>query len=372
MRLAPPSVSTVIDFRRSLPPAPPDLHRHVHQALDHLAATADLGQLMHQSVPRGSESDRCAGSQLLQPRLRRAIEPARLIVTNGTQSAILLLLRRLVGANGVLVAERLSYGPLRALAEVAGVHVLGLDIDDHGILPSSFEAACRAVKPAALYCNPTVQNPTTATMPIERRIAIAEIARRYGVIVVEDEALGRLHVEAPPPIAMLAPDLTWYVMGTTKCLAHGLRLAYLVAPSADAADEMLAPVEHLSYWHPAPLASAMVAHWVDRGVAQQITQSIARECAAREQIAREVLGGCSLASKPGSMHVWLELPASIAPRDFMAFAEQRNVLLRASDLFAVDDGHAPQGVRLSLSTPNTIAEVRRGLGIIKELFADLA
>ena len=142
--------------------------------------------------------------------------------------------------------------------QIAGVRLHGLDIDADGIVPESFEAACRSLRPRALYCNPTVQNPTTAIMPAERRAAIADIARRYDVSIIEDDALGRLHLDAPKPIATLAPERTWYVMTTTKCLSHGLRLAYLVAPSSGAASRVIGPVEHLSYWHPAPLLAAMV------------------------------------------------------------------------------------------------------------------
>jgi DNA-binding transcriptional MocR family regulator len=357
--------TSIIDFRRSLPPVPADLHAHLSRAFAAVAGESDLGRLMHQSIPRGAENDRVAGARLLEPRFKRAIEPARLIITNGTQSAILLLLRGLVGSDGLLVAERLSYGPLRVLADVAGVRVQGVDIDADGIVPASFETTCRAAKPKVLYCNPTVQNPTTAIMPLERRIAIAEIARRYGVAIIEDEALGRLHPDAPMPIASFAPDVTWYVMSTTKCLTHGLRLAYLVAPSADAADEIIGPVEQLSYWHPAPLLSAMVTRCVDSGIADHISQSIARECTARECAAREILAGFEMRSKPGSMHIWLQLPAQWTGRELMNAAEGHGVLLRAADLFAVDDRPAPNAVRVSLSTPDTIADVRRGLEVLR-------
>ena len=145
----------------------------------------------------------------MEPRFEQRLDRSRLIVTNGTQNAMLMLLRRLVGQDGLVVAERLSYGPLRILAEAAGVRLLGLDIDDDGIVPDAFEAACRADAPRALYCNPTVQNPTTAIMPESRRIAIAGIARRHGVAIIEDDALGLLHPGAPLPIAALAPDVTW-------------------------------------------------------------------------------------------------------------------------------------------------------------------
>jgi DNA-binding transcriptional MocR family regulator len=357
----------LIDFSRSLPPVAPSLHAGLTQAFAAIAAASDLGARLHQSIARGTDEERAAGGRFVASRFGRVVEAPRVILANGTQSAIQLLLRSIVGPGGTLAAERLSYGPLRLLADLAGVRLVGLDIDGQGLIPAAFEAACRAGAPAALYCNPTVQNPTTAVMPLERRIAIAEIARRYGVVIVEDEALGRLHEEAPKPIASFAPDLTWYVMSTTKCLAHGLRLAYVVAPSADAADRMLAPIEHLSYWHPSPLAAALVTWLVTTGTADVITGEIARECAARERVAREMLAETALRSQPGSMHVWVDLPSAHDARRVARDAEQQGLRLRSFDRFLVDDRPSLNGLRLSLSAPASIDELARGLERLRPL-----
>jgi DNA-binding transcriptional MocR family regulator len=361
----------LVDFRRSLPPVPSSLHVHVRSAFGAIADSVDLGRLMHQSVPRGADEDRIAGAQFLAARFKEPIAPSRVVVTNGTQSAIQILLRRLIGTDGVLVAERLSYGPLRMLAELAGVRAVGLDIDADGIVPASFEDACRTLKPKALYCNPTVQNPTTAIMPEDRRIAIAEIARHHGVAIIEDDALGRLHLDAARPIAVLAPDITWYVMTTTKCLAHGLRLAYMVTPTAGRVDQVLEPIEHLSFWHPAPLLASTVTCWIHSGAADEISSSIHRECVAREGAAREILSDFDVQYKCGSMHIWLALPERCSGREFAHAMERRGVLLRSSELFAVDDQPTPNCVRLSLSTPDDIEDVRRGLHAVRSALTAL-
>jgi DNA-binding transcriptional MocR family regulator len=358
-----------IDFRRSLPPLLPSLHSHMVAAMAVLTYGNDLGMLNHESIPGGAEADREAGARFLAPRLGQGIPATRLIITNGTQSAILLLLRGLVRRGGLLVAERLSYGPLPLLAQLAGVRLQGLDIDADGIIPESFEAVCRSAKPEALYCNPTVQNPTTALMPERRRIALAAIARQYGVAIIEDDALGRLHPQAPKPIASWAPDITWYVMGTTKCLTHGLRLAYLVVPSASDAERVIGPVQHLSYWHPAPLLSALATRLIDSGAADSVCRELMKECFAREAAAREVLSDFGLHSKPGSMHVWLDLPQEWTGNAFVQSAQAQGVLLRPAGKFAVDDQPTPNSVRLSLSTPAAVSDVRRGLEIVGAMLA---
>ncbi|MET0498024.1 MAG: PLP-dependent aminotransferase family protein [Steroidobacteraceae bacterium] len=356
-----------IDFRRSLPPYIPELDSYLSAALDELSGRPNLGLLLRQSTARGSEEDRAAGAELLGSRFGPPPDSSRIIITNGTQNALLILLRMLVGTKGLLLAERLSYGALTALARLADVQLQGIDIDADGIVPDAFEAACRNSRPGALYCNPTVHNPTTSVMPEDRRRAIADIARKYGVAIIEDDALGRLHPDSPPPIAALAPDITWYVMTMTKCLSQGLRIAYLLTPDAPLAQRSLVPVEHLSCWHASPLSVAIVSQWMKNGAAAHISARITEECIARERLATQILANQEVRSASGSMHIWIDLPATLRRGDLLAAAEKQGVLLRPSELFAVDEQPVPNALRLSLSPPASRAAVARGLHTLQEL-----
>jgi DNA-binding transcriptional MocR family regulator len=57
-----------------------------------------------------------------------------------------------------------------------------------GIDPAALGEACGRERPEAVYCVPTIHNPTTATMSAKRREAIAEVARRFGIAIIEDDA----------------------------------------------------------------------------------------------------------------------------------------------------------------------------------------
>lgn len=358
------SAKAIVDFTRSIPPMPAIFPAKVSRALADLAADPLLGLLARTAVAAGSDPDRDAGAIWLKRRFRHEIASDRLFVTNGTQSAVMLLLEGLVGRDGLLLAEQLSWGTVREIARRAHVRLKGLPIDEDGIIPEAFEAACKAERPSALYCNPTDQNPTTAIMPVERRVAIAEIARRYGVPIIEDDAIGSLHTDAPCPIAALAPDLVWYVMGLTKCIAHGMRLAYIVGPSAADLERVLGPARRLSYWAPNPLTTAMVSRWIMDGTADEICAAIRHESHARERLARQILDGSDLVSKPGAMHVWLRLGASRDRHEFADELKRRGVLVRPAELFAVDDTSVPNAVRLSLSSPLDRGDMERGLRIV--------
>ncbi|MBN9167782.1 MAG: hypothetical protein J0I07_43025, partial [Myxococcales bacterium] len=79
---------------------------------------------------------------------------------------------------------------IRSLAAQTSLRLRGLTMDRQGILPDAFDAACRDLRPKALYLNPPLQNPLTLTVPESRRREIAAIAARHGVPVIEDDAYG--------------------------------------------------------------------------------------------------------------------------------------------------------------------------------------
>src|SRR5262249_40517421 len=151
--------------------------------------------------------------------------------------------------------------------------------------------------------------------------------------------------DTPQPLATLAPEICWYVMSTTKCLSHGLRLAYVAAPSTTAAATMLESADQLSFWVPTPLVTAIMTSWVENGVADLISADIARECVKRQSVATQTLEGYDVRAPRGSMHIWLTLPTGCQAGEFAGLAQKSGVLLRPASHFSVDDRALPESVR---------------------------
>ncbi|TAI64222.1 aminotransferase class I/II-fold pyridoxal phosphate-dependent enzyme [Bradyrhizobium sp. Leo170] len=89
-------------------------------------------------------------------------------------------------------------------------------MDEHGVVPTALDAACRRHAPKAVYLVPTIHNPTTATMPLSRREEVAEILRRNDVLLLEDDAYGPLEPDAVP-LASLIPERTYFMASLSKC-----------------------------------------------------------------------------------------------------------------------------------------------------------
>lgn len=82
--------------------------------------------------------------------------------------------------------ENLVYPNLKAIASKINIKLRGLKCD--GPIPSSFEAHCQTGNISALYINPTIKNPTTLTIPLRRREALANVALQYNIPIIEDDA----------------------------------------------------------------------------------------------------------------------------------------------------------------------------------------
>lgn len=350
-----------VDLTRTLPPQPGEVASSLTDALRSLIDDGDAPRLLRAAAPGGSATDREAGAAWLGRRIGHAVDPSRVILTNGTQMAFRLLARHRVDGDGVVLTEALTWGVLVPLAAHLGVRLVPVDIDEEGMVPEALAEACRREPAALIYCNPTHHNPTTATMSTGRRSALADVARAHGVPIFEDDAVGALHPDGPPAIASIAPDITWYAMGLTKCLAQGLRAGYLVAPSAADGASLRSTVDRLSHWVTHPIAAAILRHLITTGRADTITAAIRAEGIARQHLAARLLTGFTFRAADDALHLWLQVPGGATSTEFSRAAAAGGVLVRPAEQFAVDPSTAPAYVRVSLGSPVERADVELGL-----------
>lgn len=364
------SISEPLDLTRTTPPMPKTIGRDLERAFNDLAKSEDYSLLLRQHRSGGFDTDRVAGASWLSPRFKRAIHPSRVIVTNGAQNALFLTLTRAVGHGGLLLTEPLTYHNIIKHAKVLGIRVATVLADGIGALPEAFEAACKREQPRALFLMPTLQNPTAGIMPIERRRELIDIARRNSVMIVEDDVYGMLPRDAPPPIAALAPELTWYASGLAKTIATGLRVGYIVAPTEEEATALAAPFKLMSTWFVSPLSAVIAERWINDGTAVGILDAIRDETTIRQGIVARILKGADYQTHPQAIHIWLRLPNHWTKRAYVAAAKSAGVIIYPSDNFSVSLDAAPEAVRLCIGRPVHRETVERAFSILAELLFD--
>jgi DNA-binding transcriptional MocR family regulator len=358
----------IVDLRRAAPPGVAALGHELQRALRDLHQAGELTALLQFNRFSGTADDRAMGAQWVGRRLGTRPPPERMIVTNGTQNALLLVMRTLLAPNDLLLAEAMTYPQLRSVAELSGIRLRGVPIDQDGVVPDAFEQICKEARPKAFYCVPTLHNPTTAVLPLERRKAIVEIARRYDVTIVEDDAQGLLLREAPPPLASIAPESVWYVLGLAKCISMGMRVGYAVAPTSELRERLLQKFGTMSMWFAAPLHAVLAASWIRDGGAHRIYDAICKDMTARHKVVAMALAGTGAETKPGALHVWLPMPAQWSVLDFVAIAQENGVLVRPGTAFALSAMEPrAHGVRICLGDAKTLDELEAGLATLARL-----
>ncbi|MGW3954863.1 aminotransferase-like domain-containing protein [Streptomyces sp. NPDC004752] len=317
---------------------------------------------------RGSDRDRAAGAAFTGQRLGTTPAPERVVVANGTQSILTHLLSRLVPRGGVLAVEDLTYPTIRTFVSALGIDLAPVSMDGEGIDPDAFEHICRTRRPAALYTMPTLQNPTTVTMSVERRRAIADVCRRHGVSVIEDDIYSLLPTNAPLPLSAYLPELSWYVLGTAKSIAAGLKVAYVVAPDEESAKARFWPGVRSTYWMVAPINGAVASRLVEDGGATAIIDAVRDETRARHELVAAALPGIDYRTSPETLHVWVPVPAGRTAEDIAAAALAAGASIGTSGTFYVGADSAPEAVRFGVGAPPDRAALERGLTAIRHAF----
>lgn len=366
--LVPGTPGGVIDMSMNMPPRFEDeqLRARMWREIAALEHTGGLELLLRYQEPGGTRVDRNAGASWLSGRLG-TVPLERLLICPGAQGALLALLGALAEPGDCVCAEALTYpGLLSALAHLR-LRPVGVPMDGQGLLPAAFGEICREHRPKVLYCNPTLHNPTTATMPLERRKTLIEIARAHGVAVIEDDAYGALPRTPIPPLASLGPDVVYHVAGLAKCLAPALRIAYLVLPEGRPVSRIAGALRATAAMA-SPLTAAIATRWIESGTATAVLEAIRTEAAARRMIAQAVLPAEFAHIGTDGFHLWLELPAGWSRAEFVARLRTVGIGAVGSDAFAISA--PPEAVRLGLGIPASGQELSAALARVAALLTE--
>lgn len=356
--------SGLVDMSMNLPPRfqNASLTRRIWETVRDLEDQG-LDLLMRYQEPGGIMEDRMIATSWLSRRLPDAA-PDRVLVAAGAQGALNAVLSVLTEPGDTVCAEQLTYPGFRSVASHLKLKLVPLEMDEHGLLPQAFERACRNGKPKALYCMPTLHNPTTRTMPLARRRELVELARAHDVPVIEDDAYSALVPDAPPPLAALAPDIVYHVASLSKCLSPALRVAYIAVPEGRSL--RLASAIRASASMVSALTSAVASRWIENGLADAVRDEIIRESAERRQVLNATLHKDAEISS-GGFHVWMHVPEPWTRGELVSRLRSVGVAVVASDAFAVSS--PPEAIRIGLGAPETLEEVKRSMAVLADLLS---
>jgi DNA-binding transcriptional MocR family regulator len=285
-------------------------------------------------------------------------------LTNGATAGMTVALMSAAPVGTTVATEAIGHHTLVPLANYLGFTLQGLPIDGDGLIPEALDAACRDSEVRAVFVQPSVINPTATLMSAARREAIAEVARRHDLAIIENDVLGPLVEHRAPPVTAFAPERSFYITSFSKITVPGLRIGYVVAP-----DRFVAAVanRHLvSNWMATPIVAEIASKWVADGTAMELVRWQRDAIAKRHAIAVEMLEGVGMRAHKDSLHLWLELPAGWTEESFVAQARLRGVAVAPGSSFRISEAPWHPAVRISLGS-TTEAELQHGLGTVATL-----
>ncbi|RQZ60468.1 PLP-dependent aminotransferase family protein [Burkholderia cepacia] len=320
---------------------------YIRAALGELAQSSSLPDMLDYTPDGGHPLHRQAGAMWMQ----HSGFPARteqVLLTAGAQHGLWVAVNALTKPGDLVCCESLCYPGVASVVLSLGRRIRGVRQDQEGMEPDSLREICREERPALVICIATCQNPTTAVMPENRRREIAQIARDFDFLLLDDDLYGFLAPTPIPPLATFAPERTIYLTSLSKSVASTIRLGYMHCPPEWLA-RMTASVR-TSVWMVSPLAAQIATHLITSGQAAEMAHNQCQEARARQIMVRELLGQFEYKAQPTSFHIWLKLPLRWSSGEhFAVLARSHQLMISGGDTFSVNrDEQGRQWIRVAV------------------------
>jgi DNA-binding transcriptional MocR family regulator len=303
------------------------------------------------------------------------VAPEQLIVTTGSQQALDLLGKTMIGPGDKVIVEGPTFLATIQCFRLYGAQLISAPVDGNGVDTDKLEQLIAEHKPKMVYLIPTFGNPSGAMLSLERRKRVLELAVKYQTLIVEDDPYGDLYFGEAPPPSMLA--LSPQVPGSRELLAHcgslskvlspGLRVGWMIAPP-----ELLAKAtmcKQFSDAHTSTFAQATAAQYLKAGRMPATLANVRKVYAERAQamgdaLRRDLGDAIDFVQPQGGLFVWARLTGAHGKisngAEFARRAIDEGVAFVPGVPFYAADPD-PSTLRLSFATAD-VARIQEGVG----------
>lgn len=243
------------------------------------------------------------------------VQASGLIVTTGSQQALDLIGKTMISPGDKVIVEAPTFLATIQCFRLYGANIIGAPIDANGVDVDRLEQLIAEHKPKLVYLVPSFGNPSGATLSLERRKRVLELAVRTGTLVVEDDPYGELYFDQAPPPSLLtlseqipgSRELLAYCGSFSKILSPGLRVGWLIAPPELLANATMC--KQFSDAHTSNLTQAICAHYLTLNrldaTLDVVRSTYAERARVMAQALRRELGDALAFDAPqGGMFFW--------------------------------------------------------------------
>lgn len=296
-----------------------------------------------------------------------------LIVTSGAQQVMDLATKALCDLGDTVICECPSFiGSLNCFRSY-GCELAGVPVEADGMNIEALEDAIKnAHNPRFIYTIPNFQNPSGVTMSLEKRKAVYELAKKYGLLILEDNPYGDLRVagEEIPSIKSFDEDgIVIYAGSFSKLFAPGIRVGYICAPAPIIAKMTVG--KQASDVHTPVFSQMLVDKWMENydvdAHIEKIRGIYRKKLNLMCDLIDSELGDFVKYVRPeGGLFVWCELPSNVDMLEFVKECIANKVAVVPGTAFMIND-EPTNCFRMNFSTPSNekIVEGMKILGKVK-------
>jgi len=346
-------------------PSLPGQAELLRSALRQLASSGDLEALLRYQPHGGRPHERETVARHLASR-GLTVGADQVAIVDGAQHGLATTVMALLQPGDVVAIDALTYPGFKVLAEAHRLDLAPIPAAGQGPDLDALEALCKRRRVRAVYAMPTLHNPLGWVMGASRRRQLVAIARRHGLLIIEDAAYAFLEANPPAPLAAMAPETTVYVSGFSKSVATGLRVGFVAAPAAWV--PRIERAIRATTWNTPGVMTAIACGWLDDGTVTRLEVGKRRDAISRQAIAGEVLTGLRCVRHPASYFIWLPLVEEVrADKVAMALMADR-ISVSTAEPFATT-AQVPHALRLALGSVELDA-LRDALETVKRVISD--
>lgn len=303
----------------------------------------------------------------------QGVKPEQVLTGNGSLELVEFLCTALLKPGDVVFTENPSYDRAITLFRRHGLTVIGVPLEADGPNIDALEKLLTQHKPKLFYVIPDFQNPSGATCSGAKRRAIAEIAKKHELLLLEDAPYRMLRYRGAqePTLFSLAPERTLHMTSFTKLIAPGVRLGFMMGDAAVLAK--IGKVAEDTYISPGYFAHGVTLEWLKAGKLAPQIEKLKALYAPRLDACLAALDKYipdAVATRPdGGFFLSLTLPQGVSTTDLRAAAAKRNLNL-ADGLAFFPQGGGERFLRLPFCAL-TPAQIDEGIRRLAECVRDV-
>lgn len=341
----------------------PDLH------FEKLAykATKSQESLLSQTPVAGSDELRKSICAFLKNK-QFSCSPEQIMITTGSQHAIDLCARVLIQPGDMVVVESPSYFLAINSFKSVGAELLEVRMDACGMQMNRLEQLLKRYHPKLIYTIPNYQNPSSYTLSLARRKKLLELAQRYNVLIIEDDAYGSLNYEAEELPSLFQMDSSGYVIYLktfSKTICSGIRLGFMLAHK-----RMIAQCCMLRQnvdIHPNNISQHLVHEFIKSGEYEKHLKYINAVYQKRRDVMHQALSKHAPKEvewvKPqGGYYFWCKLPRQVNTSELFVLCAKQGVVFMPGVPFFLE-GNGEHYMRLNFTTSKE-SEIEDGIAVI--------